>query len=279
MPVLTLDYRHCDRMRPKYLRHPEVEEIARQARSQLVAPGIDAIPLAALSAITGLRINGIAFELYVDTDNPVHDEAGNPVLGICEYDPAEPDATLVSVCPVGENASPELVLSTLAHETGHAIFDAPGWIVAAGQGPGLFDDPDKPARTAYRTMTRDGQHLARTVPSGVGQERSLDPAVGSDAYFAELRANEFMGSLLVPRERLRVAAEELATACVAVHRGPLFGLMFSSTGCSLAADADFADLDMEVFLRALALRFGVSPRFIRVRLQRYGLLNSGALIA
>ena len=28
MPVLTIDYRHCDRMRPKYLRHPEVEEIA-----------------------------------------------------------------------------------------------------------------------------------------------------------------------------------------------------------------------------------------------------------
>jgi hypothetical protein len=47
----------------------------------------------------------------------------------------------VSVSPVGVNASEELVLSTLGHELGHAIFDAPGWIVDASKGPGLFDEP------------------------------------------------------------------------------------------------------------------------------------------
>ena len=118
MPVLTLDYRHCDRMRPKYLRHLEVEAIALQAREQLVDSTTDAIPLAVLRAIGGLKINRIGFELYVDTDNPVHDETGNPILGLCEYDPAAPDAALVAVCPVGEDASEELVLSTLAHELG-----------------------------------------------------------------------------------------------------------------------------------------------------------------
>ncbi len=109
----------------------------------------------------------------------------------------------MSVSPVGENASEALVLSTLAHETGHAIFDAPGWIVAAGQGPGLFDDPGAPAHTAYRTTTRDGEHLARATPANGGvQEHSPGVTVRSDEYFAELRANEFMGSLLVPRQRL-----------------------------------------------------------------------------
>ena len=28
MPVLTLDYRHCDRKRPKYIKHIEIEAIA-----------------------------------------------------------------------------------------------------------------------------------------------------------------------------------------------------------------------------------------------------------
>jgi hypothetical protein len=39
MPVLTLDYRHCDRKRPKYIKHIEIEGIAALARQQLVASG------------------------------------------------------------------------------------------------------------------------------------------------------------------------------------------------------------------------------------------------
>ena len=116
-----------------------------------MAPGINAIPLAVLSGVTGLRINGIAFDLYVDTDNPVHDEAGNPVLGICEYDPASRMRPWSPCARSARSASAELVLSTLAHESGHAIFDAPGWIVAASQGPGLFDDPTDPLAPQYRT--------------------------------------------------------------------------------------------------------------------------------
>jgi hypothetical protein len=53
---------------------------------------------------------------------------------------------MVSVSPVGVNASEELVLSTFGHELGHAIFDAPGWIVDASKGPGLFDEPSDAAR-------------------------------------------------------------------------------------------------------------------------------------
>ena len=42
MPVLTLDYRHCDRKRPKFIKHVEIEGLATQARQQLVAGGVDA---------------------------------------------------------------------------------------------------------------------------------------------------------------------------------------------------------------------------------------------
>ena len=278
MPALTLDYRHCDRLRPKFLRHLEVEAIALQAREQLVDSTTDAIPLAVLRAIGGLKINRIGFELYVDTDNPVHDEAGNPILGLCEYDPAAPDAALVAVCPVGEDASEELVLSTLAHELGHAIFDAPGWIVAGYQEPDLFGASGAPERQVRRTLTRDRAHLARVVrddgaPGSSGR-------VPDEVYFAELRANEFMGSLLVPRGRLQQAVEELAQFYgITVHRGPSFAPGFAATNVSVSAEGGFGDIYMEVFQRALAMRFGVTPRFIRVRLQRYGLLNAEAALA
>ncbi len=90
MPVLTLDYRHCQRMRPSYLKHGEVEGIAGQARRQLVDASTDAIPLDLLSGITGLKINRIDFDLFVSTQDAVHDEAGLPVLGISRVRPRGP---------------------------------------------------------------------------------------------------------------------------------------------------------------------------------------------
>lgn len=131
MPVLTLDYRHCDRKRPRYIKYAEVEGIAALARQQLVGVAADALSLDVLSAVSGLKINGVVFDLFVGTGDVVHDEEGNPVLGICEYDPGVPDTAMVSVSPAGEGTSDELVLSTLAHELGHAVFDGPGWIVDA----------------------------------------------------------------------------------------------------------------------------------------------------
>lgn len=166
MPALTLDYRHCDRKRPRFIKHSEVEAIALMAREQLVGMAVDALSLALLRDVSRLKINGVSFDLAVDTQNTVHDESGNPVLGICEYDPGVPDTAMVSVSPVGDGASEELVLSTLAHEIGHAVFDSPGWIVDASRGPGLFDAIDDGARKVYRT----------TVMAEIDR-RSLDGAV------------------------------------------------------------------------------------------------------
>jgi len=268
MPVLTLDYRCCDRKRPRYLKHAEAEVVAAQARQQLVTAQADAIPLATLKGLDGLRINGLAFELWVDTDHPVTDEQGQPVLGLCEFDPhAGTDAAVLAVSPVATESADALMLSTFAHELGHAVFDAPGWIAAAAQGPGLFDDVDAKAHKAYRTTTRDANHLA--------QAAMAESRIPRDVYFAELRANEFMGSLLVPKLHLRRAIEELAGAHgVRVQHSPSLDPALPGASLRLMDDGQ-ADV-MDGLQRALAQRFGVHRRFIEVRLERYGYLKPSA---
>lgn len=282
MPVLTLGYRHCDRKRPSYIKNSEIEGIAVLARQQLVDAAADAISLATLSAISGLKINGVVFDLFVGTGDVVHDERGNPVLGICEYDPGVPDTAMVSVSPVGVNASEELVLSTLGHELGHAIFDAPGWIVDASKGPGLFDEPSDAARRAYRTTTRDVEHLAKVAPvveAAATPSLAIPGHTTKEEYFAELRANEFMGSLLVPRQHLNLAVEELAPKHgVTIHRSPSLDPDLPGTSLHLTADGDIGFFDIECLQKALAKRFGVNRRFIQVRMERYGLLKPGAKI-
>jgi hypothetical protein len=282
MPVLTLGYRHCDRKRPSYIKNSEIEGIAVLVRQQLADEASDAIPLTTLSAISGLKINGVVFDLFVSTGNVVHDERGNPVLGICEYDPGVPDTAMVSVSPVGVNASEELVLSTLGHELGHAIFDAPGWIVDASKGPGLFDDPNEVARRAYRTTTRDVEHLAKVPPvieTAESPSLAIPGHTTKEEYFAELRTNEFMGSLLVPRQRLNLAVEELAPKHgVTIHRSPSLDPDLPGTSLHLTADGDIGFYDIECLQKALAKRFGVNRRFIQVRMERYGLLKQGAKI-
>ena len=76
----------------------------------------------------------------------------------------------------------------------------PGWVVQGSKGPGLFDDIEPTMQRAYRTTTPDSDHLSK----------SLSAKPTTEEHFAELRANEFMGSLLVPRQRIIAAVEELA---------------------------------------------------------------------
>jgi hypothetical protein len=264
MAVLTLDYRCCNRKLPLYIKHVEVERIAALARQQLSVDGIDAVPFDVLRQISGLKINGIDFALEVSTDHPVHDEHGNPVFGICEFDPAVRDTAMVSVSPVDESLSELLVLSTFAHELGHAVFDAPHWIFEGSKGPGLFDDTEAAPLRAYRTTTPNGEHLAKSLPS-------------TAEHFAELRANEFMGSLLVPRQRINAAIEELAPKYgVTIHRHPSTDPDHPGTAMRLTADGDIGFFDMECLEKALATRFGVNRRFIQVRLNRYGLTGQEA---
>ena len=275
MPVLNLDYQHCDRKRPRYVSHAQVEDHAATVRHQLLGgTDVDAITIAQLSTISGLKVNGVAFSLFVGTDNVIHDESGQPVLGICEFDPAEPDTAMISVSPAGEKSTEELVLSTLAHEMGHAFYDAPGWIVDAARGPGLFDDFDHAPRKAYRTTTHDAEHLSKPLPAN----ESVPKKTGTDEYFSELRANEFMGSLLVPRKRMIAAIEKLAPGHgVNIHRNAPLGPGIEASGMKLspALTNMFGHMRIEQLQRSLATIFGVNRRFIEVRMKRYAILESG----
>ena len=279
MPALSLRYHHCARHKPHYLNKNNIECVAREARAQLLPVGTDALPLEQLAAISDLTINDLPYQLWVSLDHPVTDENGQPVLGLCEFDPGcGEDAVSVLVSPVGEQLTPELALSTFAHELGHAIFDAPAWLIAAKQGPGLFDNMNDSQRRAYRMTTHDADHLsagATVKPEVVATDSacsSIFPklrlaGLEKEIRIAEFRANEFMGSLLVPRDRL----VELA-----LPRAQEFGVEVTCHGGLFEDKPKTSGIIMptrlENFLRELAATFGVNPKFIRVRMERYGLL-------
>jgi hypothetical protein len=66
---------------------------------------------------------------------------------------------------------------------------------------------------------------------------------------------------------------------VTIHRSPSIDPELPGTTMRLTADGDIGFFDMECLQKALAKRFGVHRRFIQVRMERYGLLTSGAGIA
>jgi hypothetical protein len=269
MPALSLRYDHCVLRKPRYLKKSAIETVASEARAQLLPSGADALTLEQLAAISDLTINGLPYQLWVSLDHPVTDEDGLPVLGLCEFDPdCGEDAVSVLVSPVGEQLTPELALSTFAHELGHAIFDAPAWLIAAKQGPGLFDEPDTSQRRAYRTATPDAEHLGATA-------QPQNTALEKEIRIAEFRANEFMGSLLVPRDRLvELAVARAPDFDVGIERaGGLSDELHAATP-RLVEQGTFGFVGMESLQRELAATFGVNPKFIRVRMERYGLLPS-----
>lgn len=273
MTELTLGYRADSSLQPRFLKNSEVEAVAQQARKQLLPGDADAMPMEVLRSITRLQVNGLGYDLWVDTENPVADENGSPVFGICEFDiGAGIDHAAVSVSPVGGDMTEELVLSTLGHELGHAVFDVPGWIRAAAAGPGLFGTATAGAH-AYRSTTRDVAHLGSNAAHG-SLASSNDRDRQQALRFSEFRANEFMGSLLVPRDRVIQAVIELA---------PKYEVKLEYTGLAdgalagqptVRAENVVGFVDMENLQKAIGKRFGVHGRFIRVRMQRYGLLGS-----
>jgi Zn-dependent peptidase ImmA (M78 family) len=136
-----------------------------------------------------------------------------------------------------ENAD-TLLRSTIAHELGHLVFDAPGWVLIP---------PAAPVRSGFAAFGT-----------------SRDPR--------ELRANEFMGALLVAPSLLRVDLQRQAKR----HR--FAPSQRPSTVIAGAPAYDGSSLDLEAVeevIFTLAERYVVSESFLRVRLDRYDLLRSG----
>lgn len=278
MTLLSVNYRYSGRSKPHYLKIADIEETANAVRAQLVSAETDALTLSVLGEITGLTVNGISFDLWVSLDHPVTDhETGEAVCGLCEFDPgAGADAASLLVSPVGDDMTEELVLSTFGHELGHAVFEAPGWIAGSKVGPGLFGDIVERPLKVYRMTTRDAAHLASAGaaepqnPPGTIHETARE----KEMRIAEYRANEFMGSLLVPRVRLFNAVIDMARKYdVTVVPGPSLLGGLPPTSLTLKADGFLGDFDLDNLQKAIGKRFGVHGRFIRVRMERYGFLQ------
>ncbi len=181
-----------------------------------------------------LRVNGTQLRLVWDAEHPVHDEEGSPVLGVCEYDPAEPGEVMISLNSDLLEDRPELLRSTAAHELGHAIFDMPAALTAGS---------------------------ARAFRSGLKA-----PAKDAPIDWREWRADEFMGAFLAPRRQLTRAFIREASAVGAsiawCGEAPTPCMKTSRNGWSA----------IEAIVAALAGEFGLSESFIVVRLRKYGLI-------
>ncbi|MGH6921486.1 MAG: hypothetical protein ACREJ0_27745 [Geminicoccaceae bacterium] len=276
---LTISYRH-NRVtgEPLFAGNEIAACVARDVRQQLTRgdDGVLAIDLERLTRVGAMRVNDITYELEWSTDAPVTDDRGKPVLGVCEVDPVGlPDTALICVNPDPVEGRTELLLSTGAHEMGHGIFEAPAWIYAHQRSsmPTLFDvvDPAAPRRV-WRTTTPNESHFSATYPPG------------STEFFQETRANEFMGSLLTPR---RLLSRQFSMHCEALELWPadIVGnarrSLFPVSRRSQAADQGEGNLGflrlhvrlgLEQVITLLAMDFGVTRRFIEVRLKKYGLL-------
>src|SRR5262245_13890082 len=219
---------------PRPMKAAVVRGIATETRRRLFAGSPKRIEAADLARRTRrLRVNGRELRVIWDLEHEVHDSNGKPVLGICEYDPQEPRAVMISIS--SELADePELLRSTVAHEFGHAIFDMP-----AAMGAG--------ARQSFR--------------SRLDRRRSPAPI-----DWREWRADEFMGPFLVPPYRLSKAFARcagvagLALRWAGASRVSMPAIVLSEAGDDL----------IDGLTDTLAEEFGVSPAFMAVRLRKCG---------
>jgi hypothetical protein len=206
-----------------------------------------------------VAVNGIHFEVEWDLDHEVRSERDAPMMGVTEFDPVEPESIMVSVNGRLLKGDDALLRSTAAHELGHVIFDAPGWIRQAGirgsanYDVGSFEDSGAEANPP----------LSSTPPRGdksKHQERRFNSS--------EFRANEFMGALLAPPGLLGVEVRRFAKA----RRWRTSPRPFRVQSAAPAYDALEVGYDASLeLLCTMAETFGVSESFIRVRLARYDL--------
>ena len=187
-----------------------------------------------------LAINGRVIEVGWDLENRVHDVDGHEVYGVCEIETEALGTVSVSINGPLLETRPDLLLSTAAHELGHVVFDAPEILSN---------------RCGTRRQYRTAESAARDFTTA--ETRS------------EWFANEFMGALLVPalalhRRLLAHAREErLETTKTRSLGHPAWPVV--SAGNDPEALAGITDV--------LAQEFGVSPRFITVRLSQYSLIG------
>lgn len=192
-----------------------------------------------------LIINGQAIQVEWDFQHHVHDAAGQEVYGVCEMEPELVGTANICINGPLLGKRPDIMLSTAAHELGHVVFDIPAALSAQG-----------PSYRHYRSKEAADNALRDT----------------SALTFSEWRANEFMGALLAP--------------ALAVHRRLLHHAMSERLAIVRTKSAGHPawpvvsghnDPDaLAGVTEVLAHEFGVSPRFMCVRLSQYKLITGNA---
>jgi hypothetical protein len=210
-------------------------QVRRQVGCEAGSNGLAIQPL--LRATRHVVVNGRPVEVLWDLTQPIHDEAGRPVLGVCVTEPEDQRHAFVAVNASLTANRPELALSTAAHELGHVLFEVPAALQAGS--------------VCYRAVAASPAALERTTRC------------------AEGRANEFMGALLAPPVALHtrmlvLAREERLHLARGQHQGRPGGPILAAGNPPEAVAGIIA---------VLATDFGISERFIEVRLRRYGLMQ------
>jgi hypothetical protein len=233
----AVDYPALPSGSPRHLSAQFITECATALR--FVMFGTRGKPLEAnelAAKATRFVINGRPMRIWWDIEHDVCDLDGKCVLGVCEHDPDEPDAVMISVSGPRLASRPATLRSTAVHELAHAIFDMP---VALGS-------------------------RARKIIRTVVEERR--PAKGRKIDWPEWRVGVFMGAFIVPLDRLANAVARQAGAMDMPFRwrsGP--------NGLPLPSIAGDRDADMiDCLVESLADSFGVSPAFMAVRLKKGG---------
>jgi hypothetical protein len=218
---------------PRPMKAAVVQHLATEFRAKLFKGAARRIEVPELvRRAVHMDINGRKVQLNWDIGHAVHKD-GKGVLGICEYDPQEPGSVMISIhCDLAKE--PELFRSTAVHELAHAIFDMP-----AGIGGN--------ARRVFRTKSS----LKRT---------------GAPIDWREWRADEFMGTFLVPRYLLSKAFARCVTETGLRLRWRGDGKLPLPTILARETAAD----EIDAIIDLLAEEFGVSPTFMAVRLSKYG---------
>lgn len=159
----------------------DVWRLGEEARAQLDASSQPCMTFTHIAArIRTLRINGLELETCWAFEPDLRDDRNRSVMGVIEFDPEVPRTALMSLNSTALAGREDVTMSTAAHEFGHAIFDAPGWMVAA-----------------ERQAVKDAE-ATRRFRSVVRRYRSAKPL-----NISEWRAHEFMGAFLAPPKLLR----------------------------------------------------------------------------
>lgn len=189
-----------------------------------------------------IAVNGQGIEIAWDIQHKVHDAEGLEVYGVCETDQELPGTANLCINGPLLHRRPDIMLSTAAHELGHVVFDIPEALNG---------------RSAFYRHYRSAEAADNALRNAAA------------VSFSEWRANEFMGALLAP--------------ALAVHRRLLHHARYDRLAIVRMSNAGHpawpvvsGDNDPDAIAgltEVLAQEFGVSPRFMSVRLDQYRLIT------